>query len=184
MTFMNDEDDEIEIDYKSLLFNIKNSSFYQECKNYYKLKEMEIRYIMIEAEENNDYSSALTKLKEMEKIVFDYNLNVKIKNYIEDCQIEIANNEKKEIKKLLEKQEFDEAIKHFQKLLNNKNFFKFTYKEYLNTLEYIIKIKIIDETKEIPEIQIYKDFLSKNKEIINNLTRYSKQLNIFESIIF
>ena len=81
---------------------------------------MEIKYIMIEAEKNNDYPISLEKLKEMEKIVADFSLNEEIRIYKEDCQNTTANKEKMEIKKLLEKQEFDGAIKQFQKLLNNK----------------------------------------------------------------
>ena len=50
-----DEDESVETDYKSLIMNIQQSSFYEECKDNCKLKEMEINYIMIEAEENNDY---------------------------------------------------------------------------------------------------------------------------------
>ena len=56
--FSSKEDDDIVPDYKSLIQNIQNSFFYEECKNNHKLKEMEIKYIMIEAEKNNDYPTA------------------------------------------------------------------------------------------------------------------------------
>ena len=178
--FSNDDNDDIVPDYKSLIQNIQNSFFYEEYKNNYKLKEMEIKYIMIEAEQNNDYPKALEKLKEMEKIVADCSLNKEIRIYKEDCQNAIANIEKMEIDKLLKKQEFDEAIKKYQKLLNNKNLFIFTYKEYLDTLNYIIKIKIQNETKEIPEIRLFKDFIIQNKDKIKYFQRYMKKINKYE----
>ena len=177
--FMNDEDDPM-FDPKLIIEKIQKSFFYEEFKNNYKLKEIEIKYIMIEAEQNNNYLNALEKLKEMQKNIADYSLNNEINNSIEDCHIEIANNEKREIKKLLEKKEFDIAIKKYQNLLNNQNLFKFIYKEYLTILEHIIKIKINNETKEIPEIQIYKGFIKQNKDKIKNIKRYIQKLNTLE----
>lgn len=179
MSFMNKDESE-EIDYKSLILDIQNSSFYDEYKDNFKIKEMEIEYIMIEAEETNDYLKALEKLKEMEKIVFDYSLKKEIKNYIDECQKAIANNKKLEIKKLLEKQDFNEAIKKFENLLQDKNLFKYTYREYLKTLEYLIQIKINEGNKNINEIQIYKEFIQKNKDNIICPQIYLKKISRYE----
>ena len=184
MSFMNEKNDDYEneeVDFASLLLNIQKSDFYQECKDNYKLKEMEIKYIVIEAEQNNDYKTALTKLTEKEKIIVDLSLKQEIKNYIENCKIAIINNEKKEIKKLLERKQFDEVITKYQSLIGNNDFFEYAYKEYLNVLEYIIINKLQNEKKEIPEIKLYKDFLSVYKKKIKGVKRYIKKLETFES---
>ena len=120
-----DEDESVETDYKSLIMNIQQSSFYEECKDNCKLKEMEINYIMIEAEENNDYSTALGKLEDMKKIIFDYKLKAEIENDIEECRKGISNNKKKDISKLYAKFEFKFADKILIKLLKFKEFSNF-----------------------------------------------------------
>ena len=125
---------------------------------------MEIKFIMIEDEETDDYSKALEKLKEMEKIVFDYALKNEIKNDIETCQKAITNNKKLEIKKLLEIKDFNEAINKFENLLQDKNLFKYESREYLKTLVYLIQIKINEGNKNINEIQIYKEFIQKKRK--------------------
>ena len=175
-----DEDESVETDYKSLIMNIQQSSFYEECKDNCKLKEMEINYIMIEAEENNDYSTALGKLEDMKKIIFDYKLKAEIENDIEECRKGISNNKKKEISKLLKENKFDEAINQFINILEDKNLFQYIYKEYAKTLEYLIQMKIKAEAKEIPEIKIYKDFIINNKDRIKNHKRYLKKLSEYE----
>ena len=163
--FMSDDESE-EIDYKSLIMNIQQSSFYEEVKDNIKLKEMEIKYIMIEAEENNDYSLALKKLEEIQKIVFDYELKAEIEKRINDCRNGFANNKIKGIKKLLEENKFNEAINQYLNLLEDKNIFQYIYKEYAKILEYLIQMKIKSEIKDIPELKIYKDFILKNKDRI------------------
>jgi len=178
--FNSEEEADKEPDYKSLIQNIQNSFFYEECKNKYKVKKMEIEYIWIEAQQNEDYQTAIEKLKEMDKIVAEYGLNKEIKKFKDECQKAIINKEKMEIKKLLEKQEFDEAIKQYQKLLNNDDLFDFTYNEFLKALEYIIKLKMQNEAKEIPEIKIYKDFIIQNKNKIEYFKTHLKKINYLE----
>ena len=79
---------------------------------------------MIEAEENNNDLNAIEKLKEKQKNIADNSLNEQIKNYIEYCYKKNANNEKLEIKKLLEKKEFDVAVKKIYDK-NMKNLMRF-----------------------------------------------------------
>ena len=79
--FNSEEEADKEPDYKSLIQNIQNSFFYEECKNKYKVKKMEIEYIWIEAQQNEDYQTAIEKLKEMDKIVAEYGLNKEIKKF-------------------------------------------------------------------------------------------------------
>ena len=179
-SFNSEEEADKEPDYKSLIQNIQNSFFYEECKNKYKVKKMEIEYIWIEAQQKEDYPTAIEKLKEMDKIVAEYGLNEEIKKFKDECQKAIINKEKMEIKKLLEKQEFDEAIKQYQKLLNDENLFDFTYNEFLKALEYIIKLKIQNEAKEIHEIKIYKDFIIQNKNKIEYFKTHLKKINYLE----
>ena len=179
-SFNSEEEADKEPDYKSLIQNIQNSFFYEECKNKYKVKKMEIEYIWIEAQQKEDYPTAIEKLKEMDKIVAEHCLNEEIKKFKDECQKAIINKEKMEIKKLLEKQEFDEAIKQYQKLLNDENLFDFTYNEFLKALEYIIKLKIQNEAKEIHEIKIYKDFIIQNKNKIEYFKTHLKKINYLE----
>ena len=179
-SFKSEEEADKEPDYKSLIQNIQNSFFYEECKNKYKVKKMEIEYIWIEAQQKEDYPTAIEKLKEMDKIVAEHCLNEEIKKFKDECQKAIINKEKMEIKKLLEKQEFDEAIKQYQKLLNDENLFDFTYNEFLKALEYIIKLKIQNEAKEIHEIKIYKDFIIQNKNKMQYFKTHLKKINYLE----
>ena len=183
LSYMYFMDEDSEIDYKLLVHDIQNSLFYEEIKNNYKLKEMEIKYIMLEAEENKDYNTALEKLKDIDELVFDLNLKNEINEDINNCQNAIANIKIKDIQNLLENNKFDDAINNFLDLLNNEKLFKYTYKKFLGTLENIIKIKLNDKINDIPEIKIYKDFITKNKDRIKGYMRYLYKLEKLEPYI-
>ena len=122
--------------YNDLIHDILKNKLYKECGGTIKFQETEIDIIMNEAIEKNDFSLALDKLKEKEKNIFDYILKKKLKKYIINCENCNANNEIKEIKKLYQREEFDEIIKKYKNLLNNENLFEMLYKEYLTILKY------------------------------------------------
>ena len=122
------ENDNLE-KYKDLIIDILKNKLYKECEGTIKFQEIEIDKIMNEAIEKNDFSLALNKFKEKEKNIFDYSLKKKLKRYIIKCENGNANNEIKEIKKLYQKEEFDEVIKKYQNLLNNENLFEKIYEQ-------------------------------------------------------
>ena len=105
-------------DYKSVLLNIKKSKFYTKYKNDIKIIRMEIYYMMEELKINNDYFNVLIKLKEIIKDIYDLELINEIKELIKYCEIYYINNEKKEINKLLDQNEYLKAKLKYEKLLN------------------------------------------------------------------
>ncbi len=155
------------------------NKLYKECGGTIKFQETEIDIIMKEAIEKNDFSLALDKLKEKEKNIFDYTLKKKLKKYIINCENCNANNEIKEIKKLYQREEFDEIIKKYINLLNNENLFEMLYKEYLKILKYIIEQKFKENKNNNNELKLYKEFIINNKNRIN--IKYFHQLKKLES---
>ena len=137
--FMNNID--TENDYKSVFVNIQKSSFYDKYKDNIKIKTMELYFLMDELKINNNYYNTLKKLRELISNVFDFELKNEINEFIKYCEIGYLNNEKNEIKKLLNKKEFDKAKIKYEKILNE---FKSDYitknlkKEY-NSLLKILK---------------------------------------------
>ena len=130
-----------ENDYKSVFVNIQKSSFYDKYKDNIKIKTMELYFLMDELKINNNYYNTLKKLRELISNVFDFELKNEINEFIKYCEIGYLNNEKNEIKKLLNKKEFDKAKIKYEKILNE---FKSDYitknlkKEY-NSLLKILK---------------------------------------------
>jgi hypothetical protein len=133
-------------DYKSVLLNIKKSKFYTKYKNDIKIIRMEIYYMMEELKINNDYFNVLIKLKEIIKDIYDLELINEIKELIKYCEIYYINNEKKEINKLLDQNEYLKAKLKYEKLLNeykDNNMYKNIKKEYNCLLKNLNNYKII-----------------------------------------
>ena len=114
--FMNNID--TENDYKSVFVNIQNSSFYNQYKSNIKIQTMELYFLMDELNINNNYYNTLEKLRELIEDVYDLELKNEINEFIKYCEIGYLNNEKNEIKKLLNKKEFDKAKIKYEKILN------------------------------------------------------------------
>ena len=162
-------------DLKQLLLDIQKSSFYQEYKNNTKIQIMEI----IMPRENIDFRDVITKLKILQKKFFDKDLNKDIKEYIKNFENEIANKEIEEVGELLKNKEYGIVLDKMEKLLKEINIeenFQDTAENYVNILRNIIRTKIEDGNKEIPEFQIFEDFLNKNKYHLDNYQNYKENL--------
>ena len=103
---------------------------------------MELYFIMKELEINND--NTLKKLNEIIKDIFDIELINEAKEYIKYCEINYINNEKIEIKKLLNQKEFDKAKIKYEIILNE---FKNDYIIRNIKKEYKLLLKNLDNLK-------------------------------------
>ena len=106
-----------ENDYKSVLIDIQNSSFYTKYKSNYKIQTMELYDIIKELEITDDCTNLLKKIKEFSEDVFDLELQNEIGETIKNCKIKNVNYEKKELKKLVRQKEFGKAKAKYKKLM-------------------------------------------------------------------
>ena len=169
---------------KQILFDIQNSSFYEEYKNISKIKEMEIDLIMVEAEEDKDFYKARAKLIEYDKNVFDLELKEIILDFIDKCEENIVIKEKREIQELIFQDNYEKVYEKYDKLFNDyPNQFDNIYKEYLSLLEKMIHKKIRRNEINIIEIEKYQIFINKYKAQISDYGKHFKKIIQFNKRI-
>ena len=123
------EDNEDQL--KSVVLDIQKSPFYEEYKDNFKIKEMEINLIMIESETEKDLYNTIEKLIEMDKKVFYRELKGLIKDFIDQCEESIIIKEKREIHELIIQENFEKVFEKYEKLFKDlPNKFNYIYKEY------------------------------------------------------
>ena len=160
---------------EQLLLDIQKSSFYQEYKNDIRIQLMEINM----PRENIDFRDAITKLKILQKKFFDEYLSKDIEEDIKAYECEIANKELKEVKELLKNKEFGIVLDKMDKLLKEMTYsenFQITAENYIEALENKIEKKIEEGNKKISELEIFENFLNKNKYKLNNYKFYKEKL--------
>mgnify|MGYP002624949837 CR=1 FL=1 len=173
--------DDKEEELKKLVTDIQQSSFYDEYKDKYEIKKMEIELIMVEAEKDKDYIKAKEKFNEIKKNVYDLELKETIDEFIESCEDNIMINENREIEKLTLQQKFGEVYDKYEKLISDfPNKFDDIYEDYLSVLENIIKRKIKRKENDIKEIEKYKEFLKKYEDKIPNIRKEMIKIKNFE----
>jgi len=177
---LQDEDDSEEI-LRNLVLDIQKSSFYEEYKDNFKIKSMEIDIIMIEAEEDEDFINAKEKLLEFDKKVYDLELKEKIEFFVDQCENNIIDKEIREINKLTFSEDFEKVFEKYDQLfINYPNKLGDIYKDYLSLLENLIKKKIKRNEQNIIEIEKYKIFINKYKDKIDNYNKEIQKVIKFE----
>ena len=109
------EKENTEDELMKLVRDIQNSSFYEENKDRYYVKEMEIELIMVEAKKDGDYTKAKGKLIEIDKVVYYLELKELIKELIDICENNCVNEEHRIIVQLTFQQKFEEAYVVYEK---------------------------------------------------------------------
>ena len=175
------EKENSEDELSKLVRDIQNSSFYEENKDRYYVKKMEIELIKVEAEKDGDYTKAKEKLIEINKIVYNLELKELIKELIDICENNCVNKQHRIIVQLTFQQKFEEAYVVYEKLFNDyPNQIHLIYKEYLSLLDNVIMTKISRNELEIIEIEKYKNFVIKYKNKIEDYEKEIKKIKQFE----
>ena len=175
------EKENTEDELMKLVRDIQNSSFYEENKDRYHVKKMEIELIMVEAKKDGDYTKAKGKLIEIDKVVYYLELKELIKELIDICENNCVNKEHRIIVQLIFQQKFEEAYVVYEKLFNDyPNQIHLIYKEYLSFLDNVIMTKIARNELEIIEIEKYKNFVIKYKNKIEDYEKEIKKIKQFE----
>ena len=173
----NDKEDEL----IKLVRDIQNSSFYEQNKDRYKVKKMEIELIMIEAGKDEDYNKAKEKLIEINKVLYNLELKDLIKEFIDICENNCVNKELRKIGQFIFQQNYQKAYEIYEKLFNDyPNQLHLIYKDYLSLLDNVITKKIERNEFEIIEIEKYKNFIIKYKNKIEDYEKEIKKIKIFE----
>ena len=181
-TFMDIKEDETKDDeLKKLVYDIQKSSFYEENKDRYKVKKMEIELIMVEAEKNKDYVKAKQKLIQIINFVKYLDLKDIIKEFIDICEHNCVIKEHHGISELVLQQNYGKAYEKYENLFNNyPNQLHLIYREYLSLLDNVIMKKIARNEIEIVEIEKYKNFINKYKDKIEDYKKEIKRIETFE----
>ena len=173
----NDKEDEL----IKLVRDIQNSSFYEQNKDRYKVKKMEIELIMIEAGKDEDYNKAKEKLIEINKVLYNLELKDLIKEFIDICENNCVNKELRKIGQFIFQQNYQKAYEIYEKLFNDyPNQLHLIYKDYLSLLDNVIMKKFERNEFEIIEIEKYKNFIIKYKNKIEDYEKEIKKIKIFE----
>jgi len=166
-------------DYEQLLLDIQRSSFYPEYKNDIRIQLMELRM----PRENIDFRDFIRKLKKLKKKFVDKYLDKGIDEDIKNCECQIANKELEDVKELLKNKEFGIVLNKMEKLLEeitNEENFQYIAEKYIKILENIIETKIEAGNKNIPELQIFKNFLKENEYQLDNYKDYKEKLKVLK----
>ena len=176
-SFMDQLDSEnTENELQQLVLDIQKSSFYSEYKN--KNVKIQLMELMM-PREKIDYRGIIKKLQYLQKKASDKYLYNDIKDDITNCEIEIANKEFEEVKELLKNKEFGTVLEKMQKLLKEittENIKQETMENYLKILENIIETQLKNGDENTKEINIFEEFLKKNKYYIDNYHSHKKKL--------
>lgn len=177
----------LEKEFRYLLIDIQKSSFYKDYKKNDKIKEMEnivkIFDLINEVEKNKNYSFAFQEFKNLKLKIYNDEVRKILAENIENCKIGILNNEIMNIKKLIEKKCFEDAIEKSEQLFKeykNEDFlFENISKIYLDILEERIESKIKEGERKIKEIKKYEDFINNNQYNLDNYDEYKEKLENF-----